>query len=176
MRSGGTIPKRQKLGVGVLTSTQVTEEGGYQIGGQAEPQEKLKENQTSKNERIHKDEMQDPRRQVPRFSAWVPEEQQCSYKDTQREAGDQQGRSMGFMGLGFFSASIWLKYLGTNKQTKTLSFIHWLNNFFCLTHMAKPSNTQTYINQFLCTFSVTSFQLVTLDLSMFQNIIFSSEW
>lgn len=106
MRSGGTIPKRQKLGTGVLTSTRVTAEGGYQVGGQAEPQGKLKENQTSKNERIHKDEMQDPRRQLPRFPAWVPGEQQCSYKDTQREAGDQQGRSMGFMGLGFFSASI----------------------------------------------------------------------
>lgn len=106
MRSGGTIPKRQKLGAGVLTSTRVTAEGGYQVGGQAEPQGKLKENQTSKNERIHKDEMQDTRRQLPRFPAWVPGEQQYSYKDTQREAGDKQGRSMGFMGLGFFSASI----------------------------------------------------------------------
>lgn len=102
MRSGGTIPKRQKLGAGVLTSTQVTEEGGYQVGGQAEPQGKLKENQTSKNERIHKDEMQDPRRQVLRFSAWVPGKQQCSYKDTQREAGDQRGRSMGSWGWDSF--------------------------------------------------------------------------
>lgn len=130
-----------ETGCGVLTSTQVTEEGGYQVGGQAEPQGKLKENQTSQTERIYKDEMQDPRRQLPRFPAWVPGEQQCSHKDTQREAGDQQSRSVGFMGLGFFSASIWLKYLGTNKQTKALSFIHWLNNSFlnfCLTHMAKP--------------------------------------
>lgn len=97
---------RDRNGAGVLTSTRVTAEGGYQVGGQAEPQGKLKENQISKNERIHKDKMQDSRRQLPRFPAWVPGEQQCSYKDIQREAEDQQGRSMGFMGLGFFSASI----------------------------------------------------------------------
>lgn len=85
-----------KVGVVVHTSMQETEAGGAQAGGHAEPQVKLEENQTRKNERLC--EKARPKKTTAQVSSLGKNEAACSYKE-----GSQLTRRSGeYTGLRVF--------------------------------------------------------------------------